>query len=220
MKKLGIILVLSFISFQLKAQDNQPPQYSNPIPVEVMVGSKSSLYQSITTKTFGKSKKLSFFNLVNYEVDYKSETPNDYIIQTLWSYSLDKDFKVGLGANLKAYGGFNPLFAITYTKFTKNIGVVIQPNIELEKEGLAELFAMFEWHATKFKTLNPYFRLQGITSYSNTNRKHDYSYLYLRLGVQYKHIKFGPALNIQHFGNGNLKRTTTNFGGFVGIELH
>ena len=218
MKKL-IVIVLVCITSILQAQEYQT-SHSTPIPVEVTVGNKSSLYQMIVVRQFGKKKQFGFFNLLNYEIDYKQETPDSYIVQSIFSYNFNRHFSLGAGANLKAFGGFKPLLAGAYTFFNRNFGVVIQPSVELDKDGVSEIFALFEWHPKKFKKINPYFSLQGITSYKTKDSKHDFSYVYIKTGIQLGTFRLGPALNLQEIGNGSYSKSIVNMGGFISIILN
>ncbi len=142
-----ITILLLLIGFnQLKAQDNNN-QYQPPIPVEIMIGNNSSMYEMVVSKRIMNSK-FNFYNLINYEVDYDELTPNTYFIQSIVSYDLSKGFSIGVGGNLQTYNEFKPLVAASYAHFSESIGFFIQPSYEIHKDGAFELYSLFEWTDT------------------------------------------------------------------------
>jgi len=214
--KFLILIPILLLNFILKAQDNnhqfQIPQA--PIPVEVMVGAKSTMYQMTVDKRFVSGSRFKFFNLINYEVDDNEFTPDNYIIQTIGSYEFAKGFDAGIGGNLKAFGGFKPIVSASYSNFTKVTNLIIQPVYEIHKAGEFSTLAIFEWHPAGEKKLQPYFKLQALTAWG---REHSFSYHFWRAGLQYKIFRFGPALNVEYVGPNAT--STTNWGGFVSVLI-
>lgn len=208
MKKFVFIPIL-FLCLLLDAQEknlhHQVPQ--PPIPVEVMVGGKSTMYQMIVNKRVAQSSRFKLFNLINYEVDYDAQTPDNYIIQTIGYYEFAKGFDIGAGGNLKAIGGFKPVVSVEYTHITKNLGIVIQPVYEIHRDGEFSTMALLEWHPVNDKKLQPYFSIQSLTAWANV---HSFSYHYWRAGAQYKILRFGPAVNFQYHGRN--AESTVNWG--------
>jgi hypothetical protein len=215
--KFLIFIPFLLISVVLKAQENNPqfkiPQA--PIPVEVMVGSKSTMYQMIVNKRFAPNSQFKFFNLINYEVDYNDLTPDSYIIQTIGYYEFAKGFDLGAGGNLKAFCGFKPLVSVEYTHFSRNQGIVVQPVYEVHQDGEFSTLAMFEWHPVNNSKIQPYFYIQALTARTNV---HAFSYHNWRVGAQYKIFRFGPALNVEYHGPN--PKSELNWGGFVNILIN
>lgn len=205
------------ISYILKAQEPnaqfQIPQA--PMPVEVMVGAKSTMYQMTVNKRFTPGSRFKFFNLINYEVDANEFTPANYIIQTVASYEFAKGFDAGAGGNLKAFGGFKPIVSASYSHFSRNTGFVIQPVYEVQKGGEFSTLSFFEWHPVNDQIIQPYFRVQALTAWTS---EHSFSYHYWRLGAQYKIFRFGPAINVEYLGpNAN---SVVNWGCFAGVVIN
>jgi len=215
MKFLVLIQIL-LISFIPKAQENnhqfQIPQA--PIPVEVMVGAKSTMYQMTVDKRFVAGSRFKFFNLINYEVDDNEFTPDNYIIQTIGSYEFAKGFDAGIGGNLKAFGGFKPIVSASYSNFTKATNLIIQPVYEIHQGGEFSTLAIFEWHPVTEKILRPFFRVQALTAWGN---EHSFSYHFWRAGMQYKIFRIGPAVNVEYLGESAA--ITTNWGGFLSVLI-
>jgi hypothetical protein len=212
-----VLFPFLLMSIFLKAQEDQIPFKAQqpPIPVEVMVGTKSGMYQMTINKRFTADSKFKFFNLVNYEVDYEDQTPNKYIVQTIASYEFIKGFDVGAGANLSAFGGFRPVVSTSYTRFTRAMGIIINPVYEIHKDGEFSVLARFEWHPVNDKKIQPYFSVQALTSWKDV---HSFSYHNWRAGIQYKIFSFGPAVNFEYVGKN--AEGTVNCGGFVNILIH
>lgn len=215
--KLLIIIPALLFSFMLNAQETNPqfqiPQA--PIPVEVMVGAKSTMYQMTVDKRFTPGSRFKFFNLINYEVDDNEFTPDSYIIQTLGYYEFAKGFDAGVGGNLKAFGGFKPIVSVQYTNFSREMGIVIQPVYEVHKDGEFSTLAMVEWHPAGEKNIQPYFKVQALTAWAS---KHSFSYHNWRLGAQHKIFRFGPALNVEYIGPG--ANSVVNWGCFAGVVIN
>lgn len=215
MKKILLLFITLFISIVTQAQEHHIPQ--PPIPIEVMVGDTYSNYQMMVSKPFSQGSKFSFFNLTTFDVNYEEEVPNTYNIQTIGFYSPIKNINIGAGGMLTPFGGFKPLVAISYGHFTRDIAFLVQPTYAFGEVDNAEVFALFEWHPSSSKAIQPYFRVQGVT---NWEKAHSISFHNWRVGAQYKSFRFGPAVNIKHIGNGELLTHKTSWGVFVNIQIH
>ncbi|MGG5208197.1 hypothetical protein ACQWU4_04560 [Chryseobacterium sp. MIQD13] len=220
MKKVLYFLMFWMLSGQLVKAQFHDENYPVPEPVllEAMAGNRWGMFQSIIAKKFSPNSKFNFFNLTNYEVDYKKENPSIYIVQAIAYYEPVKGFNMGLGANLKTFNGFKPLLALSYLYNTQNISLIVQPSIELHKDGVGELFALFEYRGTKNRKFEPYFSIQSATSYLEKNGNHDFTYINSRLGLQYKNFRFGPAVNMRIMGKEGIYQG--NYGAFVGVLIY
>lgn len=207
--------------------------YPEPEPVlmEAMAGDKWTMLQSLFLKKIKEGNRFSIFNLTNYEKTYQKEEEANFVIQTLAYYQPIKNFHVGLGANLKQFGGFKPLAALAYVYNSRHITLVAQPSVELDKAGVSEIFALFEYRAANGKKIVPFFSFQGSTSiYMNNGMQsfgaykfpvkagnHDYSYVNARAGIAIQNFRFGPALNFRAFG---AEKGQANVGAFLGIVIY
>lgn len=214
-----VLLALFLFSItSIKAQDltdqHNCPQSS--VPVEVMLGGDYSSYQVVVNKQIGGDEsKFSFYSMINYDMYYEETLPDNYFIQSIFFYGLTKNIGVGIGANSKPYEGTKPLIALTYSIYTENISLYIQPSYEIYKDGLFELYNLFIWSPVNEKKLQAYFKLEVYTSWGNS--VHSFSYHNWRLGVQYKRFRIGPAYNAAYFGSDFI--SMTNLGGFISIGI-
>jgi hypothetical protein len=216
MKNIVVLLILLFTLFCSSQElEKSNESFQAPIPLELMVGNNYSLYQMTVSKQLTPGNKFGFFNLLSYEIDYVESTPDIYFIQSVFTYNINNNFNVGAGANLKSFESFNPIVWSSYSVFNDKIGFILQPSIELSKNGVAELFSLFEWHPVSQNKLSPYFRVQALFG---RNNKHVFSYHYWRLGAQYNMFRFGAAINVQYIGENTI--SNTNLGGFVSVLIN
>lgn len=208
-----IILLFSIIVTTTFSQDDKKSVFQPPIPTELMVGNEYSLFKMIVTKQI-KGNKLKFYNLLSYEVEHQDLSAVNFFNQSVLFYDFTANISAGLGLNYKTFGGAKPVVSVLCSKFGKRGGYVIQPTIELHKEGAKELFVLFEYIHQNEKKIQPYFRLDAFTAFL---KQHDYSFLNWRIGANRKGLRFGPALNIQYFGTQGANRF--NFGGFVQVLI-
>jgi hypothetical protein len=212
MKSLILIFLFFLMLSTLAQTDSVPSLFRPPIPVELMVGNKHTLFKMIVTKPI--NRKLKFYNLLTYEVNHADFESSIFLNQTVLFYDFSTNVSAGLGVNLKTFGGLKPVFSVLYAKFTKSIGYIIQPTVEVHKDGAKELFGMFEYTFQNQKELQPYFRVDALTTWK---AMHDFSYTNLRLGLNRKGFRFGPAVNVQYFGP--TADSQYNWGGFINVLI-
>ncbi len=215
-----LLLLLMGTPFSQAQSMNQKPHtaefasYQPPILVEVMGGNNNTGYQMVVNKKFSPTSKFRFFNLISYEMDYDEQTPASYIVQTIASYEVTQAFYLGLGTNLKAFGGLKPLVSISYSYMHKNVVIFIQPSQEIDSEGDFEVFAFIEVHPVNQKKIQFYGRLQVLTTW---NRAHSYSYQAWRIGLQFQDFRFGPAFTANYLGE--TPTTQTDLGAFINFLI-
>ncbi|WP_412986215.1 hypothetical protein [Pontimicrobium sp. IMCC45349] len=207
-----ITLLFASLSLQLYAQEAK--QRLAPIPVELMVGDDGYFFMISLNRPISPGSKFGFFTQLSYLIDHKKEVPNSINTEAMGTYTLDENFNLAAGTRLNSFTGFKPLLAVSYNIFNKNIGLFIQPSIEIHKDGFFEFFGFFEWHPNYGKKINPFFRLQLLSDFDD---EHIYSYHLWRVGIKYKNLAFGPAANFRYLGpEGNDKH---NYGVFLRLSL-
>jgi hypothetical protein len=199
--------------FGQQAEHGHGPVFHPPIPIEAMAGDNSAMFQMILSRNFGEKQQFNFFHLSTFEDVYSEYAPDNFLIKNILAYNINRRINIGAGANFLSQG-FRPLVAATFSHFTRNIGLIVQPSFELHKDGVGEVFLMFEWSPKNEKTIQPYFRLQALSTF---NSAHVYSYHFWRAGVQYKNLRVGPAFNVQYAGP--EATTYTNVGGFINFLI-
>lgn len=214
---LSTIMFCALVQSQNKKSESNTANKNTLIPVDIMVGNHWTMYQVNTTKDFWTNDKLNFFGLVNYEVDHNNKSKNTYFIQTLFSYKINSFLSLGTGGNFKDGNIFVPIIASQLSYNNSNIGLTIQPSIEIDKEGVGDVFVLFEWYLDKNNKWKPFFGLQGSIGIKAKNGNHDVSYANINLGLQKNIFKFGPALNSRF--NGTNFNSEWNIGIFFSISI-
>lgn len=211
--KFLILFFSVFLFLKFNAQDNETNVlFKPPILTELMVGNEHTLFKMVVTKPI--NKRLSFFNLMTYEVNHNDLETSIFFNQTVLLYNFNTNFSAGLGANLKTFGGLKPVVSLVYSKFSNSVGYVVQPTVELHNEGAKELFVMFEYTLQNKQQIQPYFRVDALTTWK---ADHDFSFSNVRLGLNRKGFRFGPAVNVQFLGpNADVQY---NWGGFLNVLI-
>ena len=210
MKLIILILYISLFAGYVNAKDSTKVY---PFPVELLVGQKGTVYKTTYYKQILNSS-FKLFNLTTYQTNYGTVT-DSYFIKAVVYYDLPKGFSIGSGVNLISGTSAKPLLSGMYSLFTKNVGFVIQPGYEIHKDGVFEVFSFYKYTASKFKKLNPYFKMSAFTSFKSG---HSYSFLNLRVGLKYKSFIVGPAINTDFFGQ--EFSASSNYGGFLSFLIH
>lgn len=208
-----ILIVLICINGVVLFGQDKPAVFQPPIPAELMVGNEYTLYKMIVTKQI-KDNKIKFYNLLSFEVNHNDLESTNFFNQSVLFYDFSSTLSAGIGLNYKSFGGAKPVISVLYSKFSQSKGLLIQPTIELTNNGAKELFVLYERVIQNKKSIQPYFRLDAFTAFI---KNHDYSFLNWRLGVNRKGLRFGPAVNMQLFGNQG--DTKNNFGGFIQVLI-
>ena len=211
--KQNIFLLFSMVTISFFSQEEKKSAFKPPIPTELMVGNEYSLFKMIVTKQL-KENQIKFYNLLSYEVHHKNLETVNFFNQTVVFYDFNANLSAGLGINYKTFGGAKPIASVLFSKFGKTGGYIVQPTVELHKEGAKELFVLFEYIRQNKKSMKHYFRQDAFTDFL---KNHDYSYFNWRIGANRNGIRFGPALNMQYFGTQGTNRF--NWGGFVQVLI-
>ncbi|RLD22822.1 MAG: hypothetical protein DRI71_07005 [Bacteroidetes bacterium] len=217
MKVYIFIVLFSFVLGHVYAQNDSTElrQPQSSVMVETMIGNDYSSYQVILSKQIGSAdSRFSFYSMINYDMYYDETVSDNYFLQSIFFYNITGGISVGTGVNSKPFVGTKPLIALAYSKYTESIGLYIQPSYETYKDGLFEFFVLFSWVPYNEKLIQPYFKFEGYTSWGS---EHSYTYHNWRLGLQYKIIRLGPAINLAYFGENY--DSATNWGGFVNISF-
>jgi hypothetical protein len=200
-----IISVITLFTGSLHAQ---------PMPVELMAGSRYATIIVVADKKFTQSSKLGFFHINTIQVDYRVKVKNDFMMQDLLYFEPIKHFRITGGA---FYGqpGFIPTVGLQYVKGGKDLFIIIAPRINLQKDLKYDLFSILQYTPKLNDKIKLYSRLQFLNLFSSsTNIK---SYQWIRVGMEINEIQFGLAADFNEFGP--HPKVTHNFGLFIRKEI-
>lgn len=96
--------------------------------------------------------------------------------------------------------GLRPTVALNYTKAGKNFVLADILRIDMIKDHTIENVLILEYFPKISENWSLYNRLQTLYSYNIKQQAHERSYINVRLGVSYKHFRFGAGANLDYYG--------------------
>lgn len=195
----------------------QPPS-SSPIPVEVMLTDKSVSAQIILNKKLPGKSKLGFLGVVNSLNTYQNnKDQNEFMTLSMVSYNLFNELSINGGLWMHNVIGLRPTIALNYTRTGKNFVLADILRIDITKDHTIENVLILEYFPKISENWSLYNRLQTLYSYNNKQQAHERSYINVRTGVSYKHLRFGAGANFDYYGPIPIQQLS--IGVFVGTIL-
>jgi len=191
MKNIAFQLSIAVLLFMAQRVDSQP------IPVELMTGSRYLTVNLVVSKSFTETSKFGFFHMNTIGVDYDNKEENDFSMQDLLTYEPLNNFRLTGGA---FYGkpGFKPTLGMQYLVTGKKLFILIAPRVNIESDPAYDFFEIVQFKPALSEKIKLYTRLQLLNLFdSGGNIK---SYQWLRMGLEVKEIQFGLAFNFDEFG--------------------
>jgi hypothetical protein len=223
-KIVGMLLSVMavFSSNPVHAQDaGAPVQHSAPIPFEVFLGSDGWTSQVIIDKKFTGSNKLGFFGLSFLKADYDNdEFLRESINMAMLKYDIVKNVSIISGALFNSNWGFRPYAGGQYIYHSRTFMGILSSGFHLTESKNFESLVIAEYRPEIKGLWSLYTHVQGLYSQLTDEWKHDRSFLYSRLGVSYKTVSFGGALNYDWYGNGPMKIENHQWGIFISTILN
>ena len=188
--------------------------FSQPIPVELMVGNKFTSLDVTFTKPFKENSKLGFFHMNTIQADYDDKNKNSFVLQDLVFYEVIKNFKIVAGA---FYGkpGFNTTAGFQYSINSKKVFFLFAPRVNIIEEPSYDFMTIFQYKTPLNEKVKLYTRLKLLNVFDAN--EHIRSYQWLRLGVDLSGTQFGLALDLDEYGPD--PSVEYNFGLFVRREI-
>ncbi len=222
--KTGLVLLLVAIlsTSAVHAQQEQPAAApSAPIPFEVFLGKEGFTSQLIIDKTFAGLNKFGLFGLSFLKADYDNEEfLRESINMAVLKYDVVKNVSVVGGALFNSNWGFRPYAGAQYGYHSRTFMGVLSSGFHLTATHNFESLAIVEYRPQLKDSWSLYTRAQGLFSHLTETGKHDRSFLYSRVGVTYKTLSFGAALNYDWYGNGPMKIENHQWGIFISTILN
>ncbi len=188
--------------------------YSQPIPVELMVGNKFTSLDVTFTKPFKENSKFGFFHMNTIQADYNDKSRNSFVLQDLVFFEAVKNLKIVAGA---FYGkpGFNTTAGFQYSINTKRAFFLFAPRVNIIEEPSYDFMTIFQYKLPLNEKVKLYTRLKLLNVFDAN--EHIRSYQWFRLGVDLSGTQFGLALDFDEYGpNPSVEY---NFGLFVRREI-
>jgi len=214
-KRLSLLIGAILIASMAIAQDeNTTPQASAPIPVEVFFGNERMVTEIAMSKKFSDNTRFGLLSKSYFAVDYNNDkTQNESVNGLLINYELLKGLCIAAGGVLNSQWGFRPYAAGQYTYINHNFAAMILSGFFLTESHNFETSGFIEYHPHLKKNWSLYSRLEGLYNLDMDTKKHDRSYIWGRLGLNYKTFSFGLAVNYDWYGP--FKANKDNTGVFI-----
>lgn len=216
-----IIILQCSIIFTFAQEINhltvQPP-LSSPIPVEVLLTDKSVSTQIIINKKLPGKSKLGFLGVINSLNTYQNnKDQNEFMALSMVSYNLFNELSINTGFWMHNTIGLRPTVALNYTKTGENFVLADILRIDITGDHTIENVLIMEYFPKISKKWSLYNRLQTLYSHNIKQQTHERSYINVRVGVSYKHLRFGAGANLDYYGPIPIHQLS--IGGFTGIIL-
>jgi hypothetical protein len=187
---------------------------AQPIPVELMLGNKYGTVNVVFSKAFSQNSRLGFFHVNTVQFGYRDKQKNDFILQDLAYVETFKNLRVTGGVVYSA-GGFNATAGLQYIFSSKKLLVLLSPRVNIESDPSYDMMTILQYKPDLSDKLKLYTRLQLLNLFSKEGNMK--SYQWIRLGLEYKGVQFGLAVNIDELGP--KPSAQSSFGVFIRKEL-
>lgn len=172
--------------------------FSQPIPVELMMGNRYSTVNVVLSKPFTETSRLGFFHLNTLTVNYNDKNKNDLALQNLVFYEFLNNFRITGGAFYGTYPGFSPTVGMQYINPGKKWFILISPRISIKEDPSYNLFTIIRYKTDINSKTRLYTSLQALNIFDG--KSHIKSYQWLRVGLEIKGTQFGLSANFDEFG--------------------
>ncbi|RKD88316.1 hypothetical protein [Mangrovibacterium diazotrophicum] len=223
--KIAVVLLMAMAAFSstpVFAEETEAPVApSAPIPFEVFLGKDGFTSQLIVDKKFAGLNKFGLFGLSFLKADYDNEEfLRESINMAVLKYDVVKNVSVVGGALFNSNWGFRPYAGAQYGYHSRTFMGLLSSGFHLTETHNFESLAIVEYRPQIKDAWSLYTRAQGLYSHLTETGKHDRSFLYSRVGVSYKTLSFGAALNYDWYGNGPMKIENHQLGIFISTILN
>lgn len=172
-------------------------------PAELMGGNNYLHYQHSLGQALTPNSKFGWSHITTFIKRYrnnpeKSGQPDELMNQGYLTYQAHSLLSIKGGLFYTNVGGYQPTVGVQFFWQKKVVTVLINPRIDIAKNGAYEMFALLELTPQLTKSTKLYTRLQAM---SNVNKKaHNRSYQQARVGIDVKGFQFGGGLTLDEYG--------------------
>lgn len=187
---------------------------AQPIPVELMAGSRFLSVDVTVSKKFSENSKWGFFHMNTLQVDNKTKLKNSFILQDLITYEFIRNLKIAGGA---FYGmpGFNPTAGFQYNYSGKKFLFLFAPRVNIIAEPSYDFMTILTWKVPLSEKVRLFTRLKLLNIFDANS--HIKSYQWFRLGLDKKGYQYGLAADFDE--PGAHPKVQYNFGFFIRKEI-
>lgn len=174
------------------------PARAQPIPVEVMVGTRYASLNVVMSQRLSPDSRFGFFHLNTLTMHYREGTRDDLAMQGLLFVEPVPRLRVTGGAFYGTRPGFTPTAGFQYLNAGPGWFVLLAPRITLEREPAYTVFSILRYEPTLASGNRLYGSLQALNTFDSGG--HIKSYQWLRLGLSRNGTQFGLSANADELG--------------------
>ena len=167
---------------------------AQPIPVEVMAGTRYASSSVVLSRHFAPGARFGFFHLGTTNLDYESGE-GEVTTQDLLFFEPVRGFRIAGGAFYGSGPGFKPTAGLQYLRAGKSWFVLLSPRANLERDPAYSVFSILQLKPPLGAKAKGFALLQALSVLNSEG--HNFSYQWLRLGLDREGRQFGLAINLE-----------------------
>lgn len=167
---------------------------AQPIPVEVMAGTRYASSSIVLSRPLVSGSRFGFFHLGTTNLDYESGK-GEVTTQDLLFFEPVRGFRIAGGAFYSSVPGFKPTAGLQYLRAGKSWFVLLSPRANLERDPSYSIFSILQLTPPLAAKTRGFALVQALSVLNSEG--HDFSYQWLRLGLDLEGRQFGLAINLE-----------------------
>ncbi len=191
--------------------------FSQITQLELASGFSKTGLSSFSIKPISKDLPLSLATLAFFQKYHDQENTqfDETGVQTTIFWNINEAVSVGPGLYFNSVAGFSQRLSVLLKSKSNNFMATAIPTVSrADKTGSinAGLFLQLYYTRPMNATWNLLFSTQALTHWAKF-KQHSRSFQQIRVGVEYKALQFGPAIDLDQYGSKPLTRSS--FGLFI-----
>lgn len=171
--------------------------------VELMAGDKYLHYQHSISQSMKPGSKWGWQHIATFIKRFRTDPekggmPDELMNQGYLTFRVHTLLSVKAGLFYTNAGGYQPTAGLQFFRRKKDITAIINPRLDIRKNGSFELFTMLEFTPSLTRRTRLYTRMQAMTNI--TRGSHTRSYQMLRVGLTVKGFQVGGGLTLDEYG--------------------
>lgn len=202
MKIFIYLIVLCSLAFSSANGQSSGNDVRSPIPIEVMFGNEEVNYLTILDLPIDQPSGFGYFGVISALIPYENErSSNEIVISNSLTYNFSGKFDALSGLQLHYAKGAVPYLGVQYFSANPTWLILFSPNLQLAPTTNFEGVGIVEYKPAISNDLRLYSRLQAIYNQNFTAGTHERSFIYTRLGISWKKVRFGTGFNLDFYGS-------------------
>ena len=172
---------------------------AQPIPLEVMAGTRYASSSVVLSRSFASGSRFGFFHLGTTNLEYESGDA-EVTTQDLLFFEPVRGFRIAGGAFYSSVPGLKPTAGLQYLRAGKSWFVLLSPRANMERDPAYSVFTILQLKPPLGARTKGFALMQALSVLNSDG--HDFSYQWLRLGLDLEGRQFGLAINLEESSSG------------------